>query len=118
MNLLETFFERVQWIGSKNRRRHGRRRRVTLLTIQALQDDLSATGTQMWGMSQNVSPLGIGFICESRIIDPYVRITIVEDNCSLIGLIRHGRVFDHASGKYFYGVEYLDDYSCHDRSRC
>ena len=118
MNLFALISSRFSSTAEDNRRRHNRVNRVTLLTIQPLDDDLSVIGTQFWGMSQDISESGIGFLSQTPITSNYLRITIVEDNSSAIAVVRHTRMFDESTSRYFVGVEFLDDYSCHDRSRC
>ena len=117
MNLLALITSRFGQKRADNRRRHERYHRVALLTIQPLDDDLSVIGQQFWGMSQDISASGIGFISPTKIECNYLRVTVVEDNQSTIAVVRYCRPFDESSTRMFVGVEFLDDYSCHDRSR-
>ena len=66
-------------------------------------------------MSQNISQMGIGFVCSEPVSTNYIRITIVEDSFSAIGLIRHSRLLEGEVQQYFVGVEFIDDYACHER---
>ena len=118
VNLFAMIKSRFATTGYENRRRHQRFSRVTLLTIQFLDDDLSIIGQPFWGMSQDISESGIGFLSQTPITANYLRVTVVEDDYSAIAIVRHTRMFDESTSKYFVGVEFLDDYSCHDRSRC
>jgi hypothetical protein len=99
---------------AQNRRRWSRRKRCTLLTIQELDDDLSSVGNSKWAVSRDISQMGIGFVTKETVSFNYVRVTIVEDNYSAIGIIRHARLLDDQD-QYFVGVEFLDDYACHER---
>ena len=99
--------------GADNRRRWTRRKRCTLLTLQELDDDLSMAGNAKWAMSQDISGMGIGFVCSNPIACNYIRVTVVEDNFSAIGIVRHSRLLNEDQTQYFVGVEFLDDYTCH-----
>ena len=97
---------------SYDRRRYRRHQRRTMLTIQVLDDDLSAAGQTLWGMSVNISPGGIGLECEDPLNTNLLRITIRQDATSYIAAVRHRRKTE--SG-WFVGVEFLDDDACHER---
>jgi len=118
MNLLALLSSGFSSFHEKNRHRHKRFRRVTLLTIQPLDDDLSKSGTQFWAMSRDISETGIDFLCQKRITCNYLRVTVIDDGSSAIAIVRHCRMLDESSFGYCIGVELLDDYSCHDRARC
>lgn len=96
-----------------NRRRLKRHQRCTLLTLRELDDDLSPIGSSKWAMSRDINEAGIGFVCRDEIRSTYLRVLIVEDNYSAIGIVRHSRRM--ADGEYFIGVEFLDDDACHER---
>ena len=66
-------------------------------------------------MSSDISRKGIGFVCDQPVTCNYVRITIVEDNFSAIGIVRHTRQLLKEQGQHFVGVEFLDEYFCHER---
>lgn len=65
-------------------------------------------------MSSDISLKGIGFVCDETVTSNYVRISIVEDNFSAIGIVRHTRQVEE-QGQHFVGVEFLDEYFCHER---
>jgi len=100
--------------GSKNpkdeRRRHPRKERRTPLLLQPLDQDLSSTGASVEGMSLDFSESGIGFscTCEGKLDCAYLSVTIIEDEYSAIGRIRHVRETDKP-GTFLYGVEFLAD---------
>ena len=98
-----------------NRRRWTRRPRCTLLTLQELDDDFSMVGNVKWAMSRDINGMGIGFVCSEPIACNYIRVTVVEDDFSAIGIVRHSRLLNEEQQQYFVGVEFLDDYICHER---
>ena len=111
--LIHTFRSRI--FGSEtNRRRHRRVVRRTLLTILKLDDDLSKVGGPIWAISSDFSKGGIGFTCKHRIDSNYVRVTVNEDNHSVIGVVRHTRLIDESDGTYFVGIQFFDDYHAHN----
>jgi len=117
VNLLELLRAQIVSVGEKNRRQASRRRRVTLLTVQPLDGDLALVGEPIWAMSQDISENGMGFICQHNLMQDFVQITVVEDNVTQFGVVRHSRIFDQPSGKFFIGVEFMDDDVRHQRSR-
>ena len=98
----------------ENHRRSKRFKRCTLLTLQELDDDLSPIGQTKWAMSRDVNRHGIGFVSRDQIDSTYIRVTVVEDNFSVIGIVRHSRVLPGGEA-LFVGVEFLDDEFCHER---
>ena len=117
--MLTNLFSSVRRIlglsAGEDRRRYRRHKRCTLLTLQELDDDLSAIGQTKWAMSRDVNDHGIGFVAAEPIASNYIRVTIVEDKSSAIGQIRHSRPLPGAEESWFVGVEYLDDDVCHER---
>ena len=83
--------------------------------LQELDDDLSSKGKSKWAMSRDISQNGIGFVCAEPIGSQYIRVNIVEDNISVIGIVRHIRQLTTEHEQYFVGVQFLDEYSCHER---
>lgn len=95
----------------ENRRRHERHERRTPLMLQPLNQDLANSGTPIKGMSLDFSQSGVGFSCtvtEKLDTAEYLRVTIIEDQYSAIGRIRHSRETE-VKGTYLYGVEFLND---------
>jgi len=99
----------------ENRRRYRRHKRCTLLTLQELDHDLSVIGQSKWAMSRDINDYGIGFVISGPIHSQYIRVTVVEDNFSAIGVIRHSRQLSGDEESYFVGGEYLDVEVCHVR---
>lgn len=92
------------------RRRHPRKERRTPLTLQPLNEDLASSGTSIEGMSLDFSQSGVGFscTCEKKLECAYLRVTIIEDQYSAIGRIRHSSETE-VKGTFLYGVEFLND---------
>lgn len=99
---------------SKNRRQHRRVDRRTLLTVQQLDGDLSQFGPAIWAVSSDFSNGGIGFTCQQHVQGEYLRITVNEENYSVIGVVRHCRLIDESGQTYFVGIQFLEDYNAHN----
>ena len=112
--LIHTFRSQIFGGETDNRRRHRRVVRRTLLTILKLDGDLSKVGEPIWAISSDFSKGGIGFTCKHRIDTMYVRVTINEDNQSMIGVVRHTRLIDEADGTHFVCIQFFDDYHAHN----
>lgn len=98
-----------------NRRRYRRYRRCTLVTIQELDNDLSPLAGIKWAMSRDIHHHGIGLICPQRIDVTYVRVTVMEDKFSKIGVVRHCQPADDGGSTYLIGIEFLDDEVCQQK---
>ena len=109
---IQRFFESLlgQSKPLDERRRHKRKERRTPLLLQPLDQDLTPSDKSVKGMSLDFSQSGVGFscTCEKKLECAYISVTIIEDQYSAIGRIRHSRETD-TKGTFLYGVEFLND---------
>ena len=83
--------------------------RVTL-AIQPLTDDYANDGESFQATSSDISLKGMAIVNSEPIHHPYVRVSFVQYNISVIAKIRHNSSIGVEYPLYLVGVEFLDEY--------
>jgi hypothetical protein len=79
------------------------------LEIQPLDDDFQPTGNPFWSVSRDVSVHGLGFLMPDQVEHRYLRISLFDNQSSVIAEVRHCSSIGSEYPLYLVGVLFLDD---------
>ena len=80
------------------------------LSIQPLDEDFLPDGEPFFAISSDMSKRGMGFILDEPMVHTHLRITLKDDNVSVIAELRHNTSIGIEYPMFLIGVEFLDEY--------
>lgn len=91
------------------RRKHQRVPRSISVSLQPLDDDFKVVGDQLWVVSRDISPNGIGILSYDPIRHEHVKVGLLNESVSALGTIRHNTFIGHKYPLYLVGIEFLSE---------
>jgi hypothetical protein len=101
--------QQVIEVANSRRGNHRVPKRLSL-NIQPLTDDFGPDGEPFLAISSDMSKRGMGFISDDPMAHDFVRITLLDEDVSVIAQVRHSTSIGTLYPLYLIGVEFLDEY--------
>ena len=94
---------------SRDARRNPRFTRTISISLQPLDNDFQPVGDEIWVVSRDLSPKGLGLICHDPINHEYVRVGLLNERITAIGRIRHNTSIGGMYPLFLVGIEFLHE---------